>query len=313
MGLKVGEVKLEKYNYNWKNMFEEEKENLKNIFGNIAVTIEHVGSTSVEGLSAKPIIDILVGINDFKDFYLVKEHFDIPPYSIKTDSDDDEILVRKGDESNRTHFIHIMEIGSTRYINQLRFRDYLLTHKDTVKEYEDLKIMLAERFANDRKLYTASKNDFIQSIIKKSYIEDLSFKKYDESNYDFVYELKKIVYKKYVEEYFKIWDEDAQKNYFKSFIEKVYDNTYIIQLNGKDIGFYNLEYKDDYVEIGNICILPKFQNYGIGTFILNKIISENSDKKIKLQYFKSNPVGELYSKLGFKKIGESDFHFHMEK
>ena len=313
MGLKVGEVKLEKYNYNWKNMFEEEKENLKKIFGNLAISIEHVGSTSIEGLSAKPIIDILVGINDFKDFYLIKENFDVFPYSIKTDSDEDEILVRKGDESNRTHFIHIMEIGSKRYINVLRFKEYLLKHKDSVIEYENLKKSLAEKYANDRKSYTASKNDFIKDIIKKSYIEDISFVKYNESNYNFVYDLKKIVYKKYVEEYFKIWDEDAQKTYFKSFIEKVYDNTYIIQLNGKDIGFYNLEYINEYVEIGNICLLPKYQNYGIGSFILNKIIFENADKKIKLQYFKSNPVGNLYSKLGFKIIGESDFHFHMEK
>ena len=75
MGLKVGTVKLEEYNPKWKDNFNEEKENLSKIFGDVALSIEHIGSTSIPGLSAKPIIDILVIIKDFKDFEKVKEDF----------------------------------------------------------------------------------------------------------------------------------------------------------------------------------------------------------------------------------------------
>lgn len=166
MGLKVGTVYLEYYNENWKNMFEEEKNNLENIFKDIAIKVEHVGSTSIEGLSAKPIIDIMVVINKFEDFESVRRVFLEEPYSIKLDSDSDEILVRKGPEDNRTHFIHVVEDGSTRCVNTLLFRDYLRNHEDVKKEYEDLKIMLAEKYENNRKMYTASKNEFIQNVLK---------------------------------------------------------------------------------------------------------------------------------------------------
>lgn len=166
MGLKVGTVYLENYNENWKNMFEEEKSNLENIFKERAIKIEHVGSTSIEGLSAKPIIDIMVVLKSFDDFEFVRRKFLDMPYSIKLDSDPDEILIRKGSEENRTHFIHVVEDESQRCINTLLFRDYLRNHENVKKAYEDLKIMLAKKFENNRKMYTASKNEFIQNILK---------------------------------------------------------------------------------------------------------------------------------------------------
>ena len=168
MGLKVGTVRLEDYNPEWKNSFEVEKNNLINIFKDIALKIEHVGSTSIEGLSAKPIIDMMVIIKRFSNFENVRSYFEKEPYSIKLDSPEDEILIRKGDESNRTHFIHVVELGSDRQINTLLFRDYLRENKDTLLEYEKLKKELAIKYADDRKMYTASKNDFIQGILKKA-------------------------------------------------------------------------------------------------------------------------------------------------
>lgn len=168
MGLKVGTVRLEDYNPEWKNSFELEKIVLSNIFKDIALSIEHVGSTSIEGLSAKPIIDMLVIIKTFSDFENVRYYFEKEPYSIKLDSPEDEILIRKGDETNRTHFIHVVELGSDRQINTLLFRDYLRENKDAVLEYENLKKELAIKYADDRKMYTASKNDFIQEILKKA-------------------------------------------------------------------------------------------------------------------------------------------------
>ena len=168
MGLKVGTVRLEDYNPEWKNSFELEKIVLSNIFKDIALSIEHVGSTSIEGLSAKPIIDMLVIIKTFSDFETVRYYFEKEPYSIKLDSPEDEILIRKGDETNRTHFIHVVELGSDRQINTLLFRDYLRENKDAVLEYENLKIELAIKYADDRKMFTVSKNDFIQGILKKA-------------------------------------------------------------------------------------------------------------------------------------------------
>ena len=134
MGLKVGTVKVEKYNPIWKEMFNEEKVTLEKILREVAIEIEHIGSTSVEGLSSKPIIDIAVAVKKLSDFEKVKSSFEKEPYSIKQDSVSDEILIRKGSEENRTHFIHVMEIDSKRYQDTIIFRNYLRNDKEVLKK-----------------------------------------------------------------------------------------------------------------------------------------------------------------------------------
>ncbi len=133
------------------------------------------------------------------------------------------------------------------------------------------------------------------------------------NDYDFIYQVKKGAYKKYVERCFGSWDEEQQKEYFKTFIETYKEGAFIITLGGRDIGFYNGYASDNKYEIGNICIIPEYQNRGIGTDILKDVLSENLDKEITIQYFKQNPVGRLYERLGFKRSGETQFHYQMNK
>lgn len=107
--------------------------------------------------------------------------------------------------------------------------------------------------------------------------------------------------------------EVQQREYFKTFIETYKEGTFIITRDGHDIGFYNGTALEDGYEIGNICIIPEYQNRGIGTAILRELLSKNADKTVSLQYFKSNPVGRLYERLGFRRIGETAYHFQMMK
>ena len=169
MGLEVGKVNLEKYQNNWKEEFKKEKYNLEKIFREVALEIEHVGSTAIPGLSAKPIIDIALALNSLEDFDEFKYYYDNhEDYSIKDTREIGEILLRKGPESNRTHFIHIVKKDSDRYKNMVLFRDYLINNPEELKAYEDLKKELAIKFKDDRKSYTASKNEFITDIINKA-------------------------------------------------------------------------------------------------------------------------------------------------
>ena len=132
--------------------------------------------------------------------------------------------------------------------------------------------------------------------------------------YNFIYEVKKIVYKKYVEDCFGAWIEEDQQKYFENFINQVKDETYIIQLNGQDIGFYNGKtLKDGSYEIGNICIIPKYQGKGIGTQVLKDIIELHKNQDIHIQCFKQNPVGKLYERLGFIHTEETKYHYKMIK
>ena len=168
MGLVGRDVKLEKYNSKWIKMFQEEKENLEKIIGNIVLNIEHIGSTSIIGLSAKPIIDIALAVHKLTDFEQIKDKFSDYPYSYKINYENDEVLIRKHHNDEITHFIHFMEIDSDRYKNTILFRDYLNNHQDALQKYQKLKEKLAIKYANEREKYTASKNEFIQEILKKA-------------------------------------------------------------------------------------------------------------------------------------------------
>ncbi len=166
MGLKNETVYLESNFKQWKKIFEDEKNFLLQIFNNEDFLIEHVGSTSVEGLLAKPIVDIALGVIDFKDIqkYInrLKEN-----YTIKENNDIDEILLIKENESETFCLIHVLNRDSDRFKNMIKFRYILNNNPDILKQYEQLKKHLSNIYSNDRKMYTKSKNDFIKEILEK--------------------------------------------------------------------------------------------------------------------------------------------------
>lgn len=137
---------------------------------------------------------------------------------------------------------------------------------------------------------------------------------YSNEYYDFIYLTKKDAYKKYVEECWGVWDENKQKQMFKKFINMVKNDTFIIQIDEKNAGFYNGEtLEDGSYEIGNICIIPEYQGKGIGTKVLKYFMELHKEQDLHIQYFKQNPVGVLYMRLGFVPDYEKEFHYVMKK
>ena len=133
-------------------------------------------------------------------------------------------------------------------------------------------------------------------------------------DYEFIYEVKKNAYKKYVELNWGIWNEDIQRDFYKKFIETYKNNIYTINFEDKKIGFYQGETLEsgDY-EIGNICIIPEYQGKGIGTLVLKDVLEKHNNQNIHIQYFKQNPVGILYARLGFVHKDETNYHYQMIK
>lgn len=147
-------------------MFAQELEELWDYFGDYAIRISHIGSTAIDGLEAKPIIDIVVALKDLDDFNYVSYKFTSnPEYSIKEDFDNDEILIRKGGERNRKFYIHVMDIDTKRYRDVIFFRDTLLHDEKIRNDYRDLKHILAKKYPHNRKQYTAHKADFIETTL----------------------------------------------------------------------------------------------------------------------------------------------------
>ncbi len=165
MGLINGTVNLENNYLIWKNMFYKEKEILIDLFKDKALSIEHVGSTSVEDLLSKPIIDIVIGVKDINDINIKElENY----YTVKYNKNDKEILLIKEDDKETFYLIHVLEIDSDRYKNMIYFRDILINNKNIKKEYEKLKKELASKYYNDRKTYTKLKNDFINEVLNNT-------------------------------------------------------------------------------------------------------------------------------------------------
>ena len=158
-------------------------------------------------------------------------------------------------------------------------------------------------------------SEFVNGTEKMKYCDDeIVLVPYVDEDYEFVYEVKKNAYKKYVEECWGEWIEEDQRTYFEKFIRDVRNNAFIIMNGTEKIGFYNGEVtKSGNYEIGNICIIPEYQGKGIGTKILKEKLEENKGRDIEIQYFKQNPVGTLYERLGFVPNGETRYHYQMIK
>lgn len=129
---------------------------------------------------------------------------------------------------------------------------------------------------------------------------------------DFLYELNKITMMKYVEKIWG-WEENIQQKFFsdKFSIEKYK----IIVCDNFDIGAISLSVNDNAIFIEIIEILPKYQNNGVGTEIINQIITDSKSKnydRVSLQVFKSNPAKKLYDKFGFSTINVTETHYVME-
>lgn len=171
---------LVEYNPGWKSIFEKEKERIEQkLTGITTIRINHIGSTAIPGIRAKPTIDILLEINYSNEL--------IMPGTIATD--DQLSLIKDGLEAEGYHCLrkpenpppHMMFVkgytpqgfrGQAFHLHlrypgdwdEIRFRDFLLQHSEAATEYENLKIRLAEQFRNDRDSYTEAKSDFIRNI-----------------------------------------------------------------------------------------------------------------------------------------------------
>lgn len=162
-------VIIEDFNADWSKGFVQEKEKLMNILADKIISVEHIGSTSIEGLGAKPILDIAVGVDDLDVVDEFIEPLKQIGYEFVYHKDFPERrFFRKGKWRAGTHHLHFYEYKSEHWNNQLLFRNYLRNNTEVIKEYHQLKKELAEKYRYDRVLYTEAKAPFIQNVLIKA-------------------------------------------------------------------------------------------------------------------------------------------------
>ena len=168
IGLKRGTVILLEHQEDWEKAGKECAKLLSSILGESAVGVQHVGSTSIPGIHAKPIIDIAVGARTLDEVPEYRE--ELSKYGIIFHGEDipGQLLFVMGNGDIRTHHIHFVTWNGEAWWNYILFRDYLCTHPEKAKAYDELKMSLAMEYPNDRKAYTNSKDSFIKTIITEA-------------------------------------------------------------------------------------------------------------------------------------------------
>lgn len=172
IGLKHNTVELTDHDSKWETIASQTIKRLWSIFGLVATDIQHVGSTAIKRIKAKPIIDIAIAVKDFSKVEELVPALDKAGFLRRKWETDQQMLFAVGDYSNPdgivTHFIHVVKADSEDWHNYINFRNYLNANISVAKAYEELKVKLATENAHDtgRKKYLVGKFDFIKQTIK---------------------------------------------------------------------------------------------------------------------------------------------------
>ena len=166
IGLARDTVKVVPYQEIWNESFKKECDLLYSIMGNSALQIEHIGSTSIAGMCAKPIIDLVVVISSLGEGRNWIPKLEAAGYEFRAKNEPpDRIFLAKGEHACRTHHLSLTGAESQFFREKILFRDYLRENHQAFEEYKQLKLRLAEKFAGERASYTDGKAEFVRKIL----------------------------------------------------------------------------------------------------------------------------------------------------
>lgn len=180
IGLERGTVKLCEHEKEWEIEARNTIFRLKQILGDVIKDIQHVGSTSIISIKAKPIIDIAVAVDDFDDIIIFEKELKDNGFYYRPNAQasiKNQLLFAcgsyyEGTGEMQTHFIHVVRTNSIDWINYINFRDYLNNTPSAAKEYEELKVSLALQAPVDkgREKYLQGKHDFIVRTLRNALV-----------------------------------------------------------------------------------------------------------------------------------------------
>ena len=169
--MKAGDpVRIVPYDGSWPAWFVHLAQPLRQALGPVALRIDHIGSTSIPGLAAKPIIDIQISVADFEPLDAYRVPLESLGYIFRADNPNlTQRYFREPPDNPRVH-IHVMRAGSFGEQFALLFRDYVRVHPDVAAQYAELKIGLAQRYqrAEEYQLYNKAKRPFMWNVIAQA-------------------------------------------------------------------------------------------------------------------------------------------------
>lgn len=161
-------IAISEYDPGWVDLFEQIVQPIRAALGMAATRVDHIGSTSIPGAAAKPIIDVQISVRSFDPFERIRQPMEMLGYVWRSDNPDlTKRYFREAPGTRRTH-IHVRVAGSWSEQFALLFRDYMRGHPDDVARYVALKRELAARHGEDREAYTDAKTPLIWEVMRKA-------------------------------------------------------------------------------------------------------------------------------------------------
>ena len=167
-GLKRGTVIISDHQSEWTYVASQTISELKNIFGEYACDIQHIGSTAIPSIKAKPIIDIAAGVRSFSDLAPVLTGLEKAGWQKKHNRFSSDLLYVREENNIRTHQLHILIYGCEQWHNYIDFRDYMNAFPEKAKAYEVLKEQLVLSCGEIQTVYTDGKQEFMRKFLAEA-------------------------------------------------------------------------------------------------------------------------------------------------
>ncbi|MCK5116124.1 MAG: GrpB family protein [Candidatus Aegiribacteria sp.] len=168
IGLRRQTVRVVDHDPGWADLFTAECKILLSALDGLIVDVQHVGSTAVPDLPAKPVLDIAIAVQTLNLLRALKEQLTGVGYIYRGDGGNDggHLFIRESSPDVRAVHLHVVERSDSQWKNYLLFRDTLRNDAAVRRKYADFKKDLAWKFPDDRESYTSGKNEFIQGVLK---------------------------------------------------------------------------------------------------------------------------------------------------
>jgi GrpB-like predicted nucleotidyltransferase (UPF0157 family) len=161
-------VEIVDYDAEWPARFAALGRAMRSALGDVAVRIDHIGSTSVPGLAAKPVIDVQISVESFEPLEVFKAPLERLGFVHRADNPElTKRYFREAPGQRRTH-VHVRRLGSFSQQLPLLFRDYLRVHPAAADVFADAKRRYADRFRDQREKYVAAKESFVWDIVRRA-------------------------------------------------------------------------------------------------------------------------------------------------
>jgi GrpB-like predicted nucleotidyltransferase (UPF0157 family)/RimJ/RimL family protein N-acetyltransferase len=293
----IRKIEVVEYDPNWTEMFEAEAKRVKEALENNCIEVHHIGSTSIPGLSAKPVIDMLAVVRDILEVDKANKAMESLGYEAKGENGMAFRRFFQKGKNHRTHHVHVYQEADPEISRYIKFRDWMRSHASDAEKYSRLKIELARKFPHDILQYCNGKDAFVASIDAKDGFDGWRIvKALTDREWDAVRRLRQVYFSK-----------SKEDPYTWTFTHKDHIH-FVFYKNAEIIGYAHLQrWPENRAALKIIAIDEHHRNFGFGSQFLRlceRWLYHQGCKKLLIQ--SSQEAYQFFRKHGYIEMPFND-------